>query len=182
MQRRNADKRRTNVMLIKENNWILLKRKEIEKRKLTSIADRSFQITKIDTNSIIFRFSPKSHAHSTINISRIQLYFDPKPKLMTASSNNDASHEYEIDRIMRYRKQNDKEYYYIHWKEYPADDNTWKPKENISKITLRIWEHQNQERTKKEFIERTKKRFAERTNDKWIIYMDKWITHARMSQ
>ena len=57
---------------------------------------------------------------------------------MTASPNDDARHEYEVDRIMGYRKRNEKEYYYIHWKEYPADDDTWEPKENISEIALRI--------------------------------------------
>ena len=124
VQCRNADRRRTNAALIKKGDWILLKRKESEKRKLASIVNGSFQVTKIETNMITLRFPPKSRAHSTVNISRVQLYFEPRSRLVTASPDDDAGHEYEVDRIMGYRKRNGKEYYYIHWKEYLADDDT----------------------------------------------------------
>ena len=116
VQRRNADKRRTDAALIKEGDWVLLKRKESEKRKLAPIADGPFQVTKVDTNAVTLRFPPKSRAHPTVNISRVQLYFGPRPQLVTAPPDDDARHEYEVDRIMGYRKRNGKEYYYIHWK------------------------------------------------------------------
>ena len=67
-----------NITLIKEEDWILLKRKENEKWKLTSIVDESFQVMKIDMNMITLQFPPKSRAHSMINISRIQLYFESR--------------------------------------------------------------------------------------------------------
>ena len=140
IQRRNADKRRTNAALIKEGDWILLKRKENEKRKLAPIADGPFQVTKIETNAITLQFPPKSRAHPTVNISRVQLYFESRSQLITAPPDDDAGHEYEVDRIMGYRKRNGKEYYYIHWKGYPADDDIWEPKENISEAALRVWE------------------------------------------
>ena len=138
VQRRNTNRRRTNVALIKEGNWMLLKRKENEKRKLAPIVDGSFQVTKIGTNAITLRFPPKSRAHPTINISRVQLYFEPRPQLVTTPPDDDAGHEYEVDRIMRYRKRNGKEYYYIHWKGYLADDDTWEPQENIIETVLRV--------------------------------------------
>ena len=138
VQRRNADKRRTDAALIKERDWILLKRKENEKRKLAPIADGPFLVTKVDTNAVTLRFPPKSRAHPTINISRVQLYFEPRPQLVITPPNDDARHEYEVNRIMGYRKRNGKEYYYIHWKEYPANDDTWEPKENISEVVLRV--------------------------------------------
>src|SRR5438552_9159363 len=78
VQRRNADKKRTAAALIKEGDWVLLKRKESEKRKLASIADGPFQVTKVSTKAVTLRFPPKSHAHPTINISRVQLYFGPR--------------------------------------------------------------------------------------------------------
>ena len=124
IQRRNTNRRRTNATLIKEGDWILLRRKESEKRKLVSIADESFLVTRVDTNVVTLRFPPKSRAHPTINISRVQLYFKPRPQLVTAPPDDDARHEYKINRIMGYRKRNGKEYYYIHWKDYPADDDT----------------------------------------------------------
>lgn len=65
------------------------------------------------------------------------------------SSNDDTGYEYEIDWIMKYRKWNEKKYYYIHWKEYPMDDNIWESKENLNKIILRDWEHQNREKWRK---------------------------------
>ncbi len=146
VQHRNVDKRRTDAALIKEGDWVLLKRKESEKRKLAPIADGPFQVTKVGTNAVTLQFPPKSQAHPTVNISRVQLYFGPRPQLITAPPDDDARHEYEVDRIMGYRKRNGKAYYYIHWKGYPADDDTWEPKENISEATLKVWEHQNREK------------------------------------
>jgi len=60
--------------------------------------------------------------------------------LLTAPPDDDVAHEYEVDRILGYQKQKGKDYYYIHWKGYPAEDDTWEPKENISKTALKIWE------------------------------------------
>src|SRR5271169_257849 len=116
VQRRNADKKRTNAALIKEGDWVLLKRKENEKRKLAPIADGPFLVMKVGMNAVTLRFPPKSRAHPTVNISRVQLYFGSRSQLITVSPDDDAGHEYEVDRIMGYRKRNGKEYYYIHWK------------------------------------------------------------------
>ena len=147
VQRRNADKRRIAAALIKEGDWVLLRRKESEKRKFAPLADGPFQVTKVGTNTVTLQFPSNSRAHPTVNISRVQLYFGPRPKLATAPPDDDAGHEYEVDRVMGYRKRDGKEYYYIHWKGYPAEDDTWEPKENLSEATLRAWERQNQERT-----------------------------------
>jgi hypothetical protein len=70
--------------------------------------------------------------------------------LDTAKKEGKRKEEIDADcgRIMRYRKRNGKEYYYIHWKDYPADDDTWEPKENISETALKVWERQSQERRK----------------------------------
>jgi hypothetical protein len=48
---------------------------------------------------------------------------------------------------MGYRKREGMEYYYIHWKGYPAEDDTWEPKENISEAALKAWERQGREKT-----------------------------------
>ena len=34
-----------------------------------------------------------------------------------------------------------KDYYYIHWKGYPAEDDSWEPQENLTDATLKMWEH-----------------------------------------
>ena len=142
VQRRNADKKRTEAALIKEGDWVLLKRKESEKRKFAPIADGPFQVTKVGTNAVTLRFPPKSRAHPTVNISRVQLYFGPRPQLVTAPPDDETQREYKVDRIMGYRKRNGKEYYYIHWEGYPAEDDTWEPKENLNEAALRSWEQE----------------------------------------
>ena len=149
VQRRNADKKRTDAVLIKEGDWVLLKRKESEKRKLAPIADGPFQVTKVGTNAVTLRFPPKSRAHPTVNISRVQLYFGPRPQLVTAPPDDEAQREYKVNRIMGYRKRSGKEYYYIHWEGYPAEDDTWEPKENLNEAALRSWERQSQEQNRK---------------------------------
>jgi hypothetical protein len=40
------------VVLIKEGDWVLLRRKESEKRKLAPLADGPFQVTNIGTNAV----------------------------------------------------------------------------------------------------------------------------------
>jgi Chromo (CHRromatin Organisation MOdifier) domain len=49
---------------------------------------------------------------------------------------------------MEHRKQNGKEHYYIHWKGYPAEDDSWEPKETLNEAALKSWERQNQEKRK----------------------------------
>jgi hypothetical protein len=58
--------------------------------------------------------------------------------------------EYKVDRVMGYRKKNGKEYYYIHWEGYPAEDDTWEPKENLNEAALRSWELQSREKRNSE--------------------------------
>jgi hypothetical protein len=76
-------------------------RKENEKREFSPLADESFQVTKIGTNAVTLRFPSNSRAHPTVNISRVQLYFGPRPQLVAAPPDDDARHEYEMDRISK---------------------------------------------------------------------------------
>ena len=131
---------------IKEGDWVLLKRKDSEKRKFAPLADGPFQVTNVGTNAVTLRFPSNSRAHPTVNISRVQLYFGARPQLVTAPPNDETMREYEVDRVMGYQKKNGKEYYYIHWKGYPAEDDTWEPKENLNEAALRSWEQESQEK------------------------------------
>ena len=140
VQRRNVDKKRIAATIIKEGDWILLKRKECNNRKLAPIADGPFLVTKVGTNTVTLKFPSNSRAHPIVNISRVQLYFGPRPKLTTAPPDDDAGHEYEVDKVLGHQWENGKEYYYIHWKGYPAEDDSWEPRENLSPETIIVWE------------------------------------------
>ena len=108
------DKKRIAAAIIKEGDWVLLKRKESQKRKLAPLADGPFQVTKIGTNTVTLQFPSNSRAYPTVNISRVQPYFGPQPQLLTAPLDDDAVHEYEVDRILGYQKRKGNDYYYIH--------------------------------------------------------------------
>jgi len=141
VQERYANKHRRPSPLIKEGDWVLLRRKANEKTKLTPIADGPFKVLKVGTNNVMLKFPSNSRAHSTVNISRIQLYFGPRPELFTEPPKDDAKHEYIVDRVMGHKVMDEKDYYYIHWKDYPAEDDSWEPRENLSDETLKVWEH-----------------------------------------
>jgi transposase InsO family protein len=141
VQRRNADKKRITATIIKEGDWVLLKRKESDRRKLAPIADGPFLVTKVGTNTVTLKFPTNSRAHPIVNISRVQLYFGPRPKLVTAPPDDDAGHEYEVEKISGHKWKNGKEYFYIHWKGYPAEDDSWEPRENLSPETITAWKN-----------------------------------------
>ena len=117
-----------------------MKRKECDKRKLAPIADGPFLVTKVGTNTVTFKFPSNSRAHPIVNTSRVQLYFGLRPKLTTVPPDDDAGHEYEVDEILGHQCKNRKEYYYIHWKGYPAEDDSWEPRENLLPETIIVWE------------------------------------------
>ena len=52
---------------------------------------------------------------------------------------NDSEHEYPVDRAMGHKVTDGVNYYYIHWKGYPAEDDSWEHEENITKETLDLW-------------------------------------------
>ena len=140
VQERYANKHRKESPLIQQGDWVLLRRKKEQITKFSPIADGPFQVTKVGTNTVTLQFPPNTTAHSTVNISRVQLYFGPRPTILTAPPKDDAAHEYPVDRVMRKKIMDGKEYFYIHWKGYPAEDDSWEPRENLSPMTLSRWE------------------------------------------
>jgi hypothetical protein len=120
---------------VEKGDWVLSKRKDCEKRRFALIADGSFQVTKVGTDAVTLRLPPNSRAHPMVNISRVQLYFGLRPQLVMAppmKRNVNA-----VDRIMGYRKRNGKEYYCIHWKGYPVEDDfSWEPRENLNEAEV----------------------------------------------
>jgi hypothetical protein len=111
---------------------------------LTPIANGPFKVTNVGINAVTLKPPKNSKAHPIVNISRVQLYFGPSPELFIEPPKDDAQYEYEVDRIMGQRTGDGVEEYYIHWKGYPVEDDTWEPKTNLSKAALNAWEKQKQ--------------------------------------
>ena len=67
------------------------------------------------------------------------MYFGPRPDIFIEPPKNDVEHDYPVDRVMGHKVIDGKHYYYIHWKDYPAEDDTWEPEENLTKEILDLW-------------------------------------------
>ena len=141
VQTRYANKHRTEAPTMKPGDWVLLRRKKADKTKLAPIADGPFQILKVGTNNVELKLLKNSTAHPTVNISRVQLYFGPRSEIFTEPPKNDAEHDYPVDRVMGYKVIDGIDHYYIHWKGYPAEDDSWEPVTNLTPETLKMWEN-----------------------------------------
>jgi len=139
VQARYANRHRSEIPFMKVGDWVLLRRKKADKVKLAPIADGPFQILEVGTNNVKLKFPKNSTAHPVVNISRVQLYFGPHPEIFTAPPKSDAEHEYPVDRVMGHKVVKGIDYYYIHWKGYPAEDDSWEPVTNLNPQTLKSW-------------------------------------------
>lgn len=78
-----------------------IKKKKSEKCLLTN---GRFQVTKVGTNTVSLLYSSNSRAFTTVNISRVQLYFELWSELLTITSDDHIIYKYEIDWILEYQK------------------------------------------------------------------------------
>ena len=84
-------------------------------------------------------FPKNSTAHPVVNISRAQLYFGPRPDLITEPPKSSTEQTYLVDRVMGHKVINGVDHYYIHWKGYPAEDDNWEPVTNLTPEILKMW-------------------------------------------
>ena len=139
VQVRYANRHRSEIPPLKIGDWVLLRRKKADKTKFAPIADEPFQILEVGINNVKLKFPRNSTAHPVVNISRVQLYFGPRPEIFTEPPKNDVEHDYPVDRVMGHKVIEGKHYYYIHWKGYSAEDDTWESEENLTNETLDLW-------------------------------------------
>ena len=123
VQARYANRYRSEISPLKVEDWVLLRRKKTDKTKFAPIADGSFRILEVGINNIKLKFLRNSIAYFVVNISRVQLYFGPRPEIFIESSKNDVEYDYLIDRVMNHKVIDGKHYYYIHWKDYSVEDD-----------------------------------------------------------
>jgi hypothetical protein len=139
VQSRYADRHRSDSPLIKIGDWVLLRRKKADKTKLSPIADGPFQVLEVGTNNVKLKFPENSVGHPVVNISRVQLYFGPRPELITEPPRSGTDQTYLVDRVMGHKVRNGVDHYYIHWKGYPAEDDSWEPAANLTPEILKMW-------------------------------------------
>jgi Chromo (CHRromatin Organisation MOdifier) domain len=82
----------------------------------------------------------KIQIHPTINVERIRRYYgapvDP-PTIEVA-----GEPEWEVEKILAKRYRYNKPQYLIKWRGYPAENNSWEPKENLGNASslLQVFE------------------------------------------
>jgi hypothetical protein len=150
VQERYANQHRREVPEIKVGDWVLLRRKKEDRKKLSPIADGPFKVIALGKNRVTLKFPKKSRAHPTVNISRVQLYFGPRPEIFTEPPKDDTEHDYPVEKVLGRKLVDGKEHFYIHWKGYPAEDDSWEPRENLSAETLKLWEKTKEQRRRNE--------------------------------
>jgi len=114
VQTRYANTHRSEAPSMKLGDWVLLRRKKADKTKFAPIADGPFQIFKVGINNVELKLPKNSTIHSIVNISRVQLYFRPRPEIFTEPPKNDTEHDYPVDCIMGHKIINGVDHYYIH--------------------------------------------------------------------
>ena len=124
VQERAANRHRSVAPKLQVNDWVLLQRKKDDCDKLGVIADGPFRVTKVLKNAVRLAFPANSKAHPVVNVSRVQYYFGPKPEEVTAPPTSATEPLYAVDKILAREIRKGKPYYYIHWKNYPADDDS----------------------------------------------------------
>jgi transposase InsO family protein len=98
----------------------------------------------VNANAYTIALPPQLQAlHSTFNIDKLKPFrstdafpFRPQPfarlpPVAPADSNGDE--EFEVERIIAQRRDGNSVEYLVAWKGYPAEENSWEPRRNITK-------------------------------------------------
>src|SRR5579859_301445 len=128
-QKQNADEHRREGEIYQPDDWVLLHRKPRHITKLSPRWDGPFKVINTGPNIVTLQFPRQSKAYNVVNISRVKKYYGQRPELPTAPTLDDE--QYEVKTITAYRKYRGRDQYYVHWKNFPPEDDTWEPWGNL---------------------------------------------------
>jgi transposase InsO family protein len=140
VQKRYSERYRSPAPRFKVGDWALLRRKKDALEKLGVIADGPFKVTRVGKNTVTLDFPKNSKAHPTVNISRAMYYFGDHLRKISDVPIDAAEPLYAVDKILaKETREHGKDYYLIHWKNYPSEDDSWEPAENLTPDLVTAW-------------------------------------------
>ena len=82
---------------------------------------------------------------------------------------DDSEQEYEVEKIVAHKFSNRAIQYYVKWKGYSSDENTWEPQENLTNAQAKIdeyWERTKQKETPSQKNSNSSQKQKENSNQK----------------
>ena len=140
------------LLSMKDLKWQMKGRRS---KKLTKYFVRPYKVKGIVSSNAIELKLPKSiKIHPVVNVSRVQLY-KPQvegqkkipPKLVIIK----GEEEFKVEKILNKRIVRGEKRFLVRWKEYMAEEDTWKNRENMENI--------------KELVEEFEKKYGEETKE-----------------
>ncbi|CAG0887160.1 unnamed protein product [Cyprideis torosa] len=137
----------------------LMKWKDADHADLVPARVANSKCPQIVTDAVLFDLQGQAGVHPSVS----QLRKMPKSKDIASSesehSASEAEEEYEVEKIMDKKIEGGKIHYFIKWKGYGPDDNTWEPAENLECPELiNEFERKETERKSKAKKDKDKKR------------------------
>jgi hypothetical protein len=149
-QRKQAAKKRTQSITYEAGDWVMYKRRTYKKgpgRKLQDLWRGPYQILGIDAHGNATLALPKRlKIHPVFATDKLKLYHlspnDPRRKISPKPAKISSDQEYEVEKILDHRTDQNTTQYLIKWVGYDSDDNTWEPAENLENAAEKLSEYQ----------------------------------------
>ena len=137
-----ADREREEVEKYRVGDLVLLSTKDLKyqmagrhMKKFTEGFVGPYKVKAIiSSNTIELELPSTIKIHPVVNVNRVQWYksqVEGQKKEALQPVVIEEEEEWEVKKIMNKRKVQGKNKYLVQWKEYTAEENTWKSKENL---------------------------------------------------
>lgn len=119
-------------LLMVPGSYVLVKRKKESMTKLERLYDGPFRVLGlVGPNAVRIELPPRSKAHNVINVSRVKQYRGVPPERPGPIDDDEVEPRWEVDYLYDHRSRNGTLEFRVHWKGYPAEDDSWEPSTSI---------------------------------------------------